>query len=326
MNIRKFICTIKSRGFKEYTCLGLPNSILELKLGVNLTRRYFTTASAKNIVNNKNEIKPCHTPVINYETLKCTKTKDAFEGYNFMFGKHDDYEILNKLGSGKYSQVYDGIDIVNDRFVVIKIIKPVKKKRIRREIAILNLLQHENIVKLLDVIIDPSSNTPSLVFERINHTDFRTLFPKLNSHDIKFYLHCILKGLEHAHSKNIMHRDIKPHNIIIDHKLKKLKIIDWGLSEVYSENVEYSVRVSTRYYKAPELLLDYQCYDYSGDLWSLGCLFAGLIFKKEPFFHGNDNFDQLIKIVKVLGSEDIHEYISKFHLKVNSNYDGLLEK
>jgi casein kinase II subunit alpha len=62
---------------------------------------------------------------------------------------------------------------------------------------------------------------------------------------------------------------------------------------------EYNVRVASRYFKGPELLVDFQEYDYSLDMWSLGCMLAGMIFKKEPFFHGQDNYDQLVRIAKV---------------------------
>ena len=63
----------------------------------------------------------------------------------------------------------------------------------------------------------------------------------------------------------------------------------------------YNVRVASRYFKGPELLVDLQDYDYGLDLWSLGCMFAGMIFRKEPFFYGHDNYDQLVKIAKVRG-------------------------
>lgn len=255
------------------------------------------------------------------------KKVDHFENINLNYGKHDDYEVLNRIGSGKYSQVYDGINIVNDKYVIIKVIKPVKYSKIRREVTILNILKsHPNIVKLLDVIVDNSSRTPSFVFEKINHLDFRILYPKLALHDIKYYMYCLLKGLSYSHSKGIIHRDIKPHNIIIDPLTKKLKIIDWGLSEVYSPNTKYSVRVASRYFKAPELLLDYEEYDFSMDMWSFGCVLASLIFKIEPFFHGNDNFDQLIKIVKVLGSEDLFNFLKTYNLNLNEQYIGLVEE
>merc|ERR1711970_336684 len=110
-----------------------------------------------------------------------------------------------------------------------------------------------------------------------------------------------------------MHRDVKPHNIMIDHEHRKLRLIDWGLAEFYHPGTEYNVRVASRYFKAPELLVDYKMYDYSTDLWSLGCMFAGLIFRKEPFFHGHDNTDQLVRIVRVLGTDELEAYLGKGH-------------
>ncbi|KAK4750505.1 hypothetical protein SAY87_003987 [Trapa incisa] len=97
-----------------------------------------------------------------------------------------------------------------------------------------------------------------------------------------------------------MHRDVKPHNVMIDHELRKLRLIDWGLAEFYHPGKEYNVRVASRYFKGPELLVNLKNYDYSLDLWSLGCMFAGMIFRKEPFFYGNDNHDQLVKIAKAI--------------------------
>merc|ERR1712061_979938 len=77
---------------------------------------------------------------------------------------------------------------------------------------------------------------------------------------------------------------------------------------------ELNVRVASRHYKGPELLVDDQLYDYSLDMWSLGCMLAGMIFKKEPFFNGADNADQLVKIVKVLGSDLLNEYLDAYDL------------
>lgn len=75
----------------------------------------------------------------------------------------------------------------------------------------------------------------------------------------------------------IMHRDVKPHNLIIDHKKRELRLIDWGLAEFYFSGQEYNVRVASRYFKGPELLVDNLLYDYSLDIWSLGCMFAGMV-------------------------------------------------
>lgn len=271
-------------------------------------------------------------PAINLTNIQPSSSADAFENYELNYGYSDDYEIVKRIGSGKYSQVYEGINIVNDKEVIIKVLKPVKKRKIRREVAILKLLKdHENIVKLIDVIVDPSSKTPSFVYEKIENVDFKILFPKLTGFEIKFYMYKVLEGLAYAHSKGIMHRDIKPHNIIINPKEKVLKIIDWGLAEVYSDKMEYSVRVASRFYKSPELLVENAKYDYSMDIWSFGCMLAGLIFKKEPFFHGNDNNDQLYKIIKVLGTDDLKHYLDKFNLKLTHRFgddvnDGISKK
>lgn len=84
------------------------------------------------------------------------------------------------------------------------------------------------------------------------------------------------------------------------------------------------MRVASRYFKGPELLVDFQEYDYSLDLWSLGCMFAGIIFRKEPFFHGQDNVDQLVRIAKVLGTDDLFEYLERYDLVLDSNFNGVL--
>jgi casein kinase II subunit alpha len=104
-----------------------------------------------------------------------------------------------------------------------------------------------------------------------------------------------------------MHRDVKPHNIMIDHEKRQLRLIDWGLAEFYHPKMEYNARVASRCYKGPELLVDLLDYDYSLDLWSLGCMFAAMIFRVDPFFSGQDNYDQLVKITEVLGTEDFYD-------------------
>ncbi len=79
-----------------------------------------------------------------------------------------------------------------------------------------------------------------------------------------------------------MHRDVKPHNVMIDHEKRKLRLIDWGLAEFYHPYTEYNVRVASRYFKGPELLVDFQEYDYSLDMWSLGCMYASMVSAPAP--------------------------------------------
>lgn len=113
-----------------------------------------------------------------------------------------------------------------------------------------------------------------------------------------------------------MHRDVKPLNIVVNHAEKDLRLIDWGLAEFYHPDKDYNVRVASRYYKGPELLVDDRLYHYSLDIWSLGCTMAGMIFRIETFFKGKDNYDQLIKIMEVLGDEELHEYVHTYNLKI----------
>lgn len=152
--------------------------------------------------------------------------------------------------------------MVNYQKCVIKVLKPVKKKKIKREIKILqNLAGGPNIVALLDVVRDSQvitcpasgtlsfesrptlmwavhsgnhgqdsvsdneslqSKTPSLIFEYVNNTDFRSLYPKFNDFDVRYYIYELLKALDYCHSKGIMHRDVKPHNVMIDHENRKV--------------------------------------------------------------------------------------------------------
>lgn len=242
------------------------------------------------------------------------------------WGNQDDYEIIRKVGRGKYSEVFEGVNVQNGEKCIIKILKPVKKKKIRREIKILqNLCGGTNIIKLLDVVRDPATKTPSLIFEYVNNTDFKTLYPTLTDYDIRYYIFELLKALDYAHSNGIMHRDVKPHNVMIDHQQRKLRLIDWGLAEFYHCNQEYNVRVASRYFKGPELLVDLQDYDYSLDMWSLGCMFAGMIFRKEPFFHGHDNRDQLVKIAKVaLGTADLWKYLDKYGITLDQRFVSMI--
>lgn len=237
----------------------------------------------------------------------------------------EDYEVVRKIGRGKYSEVFSGVNVSTNSKCVIKILKPVKKKKIKREIKILqNLCGGKNIIRLLDVVRDPQSKTPSLIFEHINNTDFKVLYPTLSDYDIRYYILELLKALDFCHSNGIMHRDVKPHNVMIDHEKRELRLIDWGLAEFYHPGREYNVRVASRYFKGPELLVDLQEYDYALDLWSLGCMFASMIFRKEPFFHGHDNYDQLVRIAKVLGTDELSAYLEKYDLELNPQFDGIL--
>lgn len=247
-----------------------------------------------------------------------------YDNINIKWNSQDHYEVVKKLGRGKYSEVFLGVDLTSGAKCVIKVLKPVKRKKIKREILILkNLVGGPNIIGLLDVVREPQLKTPALIFEHVDNVDFRVMYPKFSDMDIRFYMYELLKALDYCHSMGIMHRDVKPHNVMIDHEQKQLRLIDWGLAEYYHAGTEYNVRVASRYFKGPELLVDYRFYDYLLDMWSFGCMFASIVFKKEPFFHGKSNTDQLVQIVRVLGSDSFNEYLEKYNLVLSDEYEDL---
>ncbi|KAK5640111.1 hypothetical protein RI129_010922 [Pyrocoelia pectoralis] len=220
-----------------------------------------------------------------YANVLAGKPKEYFDydEYKPQCENSENYCVTQKLGRGKYSEVFEAIHVSSKQKVVLKILKPVT----------------------------------ALVFEYINNMDFKQIYLELSEYETRYYLHELLKALDYCHSKGIMHRDVKPHNIIVNDIHKRLRLIDWGLAEFYHPGEEYNVRVASRYFKGPELLVDYVYYDYSLDIWSVGCMFASMIFRREPFFHGSDNVDQLIRIVKVLGTTDFYNYLTKYNIELD---------
>ncbi|KAG6845876.1 hypothetical protein H0H87_000682 [Tephrocybe sp. NHM501043] len=263
--------------------------------------------------------------------------------YNFCidWSPPERYEIVRRVGGGKYSEVFEGVDMANHDQCIIKVLKPVAAKKIKREIKVLrNLTGGPNVVALLDVVLDASGRYHSLIMEYVDNIEWKSLFTRLTESDIKHYTFQLLKALDFVHAHGIMHRDVKPGNVMVDYHHRQvqlsvthflvdltrqqLRLIDWGLAEFYHPGTEYHIRVGSRYYKAPELLVGYKQYDYSLDLWSVGCMFASMIFRREHFFRGSDNNDQLLRILKTLGTEHFDAYLRKYNIHFETDLEPLL--
>ncbi|EPS58921.1 hypothetical protein M569_15891 [Genlisea aurea] len=224
--------------------------------------------------------------------------------------KADSFEKLEKIGQGTYSTVFRARELESGRIVALKKVRfdslePESVRFMAREILILRRLNHPNIIELQGLIASPSSCSIYLVFEYMDH-DISGL---LSSPDITFtqpqvkcYAKQLLSGLEHCHSRGVMHRDIKGANLLVDNA-GVLKIADFGLANFssLSHNRHLTSRVVTLWYRPPELLLGSTDYGVGVDLWSAGCLLAELLTGR-PILQGRTEVEQLHKIFKLCGS------------------------
>ena len=151
----------------------------------------------------------------------------------------------------------------------------------------------------------------------------------LTENEIRFFIFHLLIALDSLHACGIMHRDVKPRNVLINRTKKTLTLIDLGLADFYfastpTQQHKYNVRVASRHYKSPELLLGYQQYGTAIDIWGVGCILAGLLLRKEPFFRGKDNLDQLATIVATLGTSNLHLYMAKYHIEMTPDVRNVI--
>jgi casein kinase II subunit alpha len=247
------------------------------------------------------------------EEIKHKDPAAYYINYDFEIGNIDNYKVESKIGRGRYSDVYQGLNIKSNEKVVLKILKPITKIKIIREICILKtLIDCPNIVKIIDVIKEKNSDIYCIICKSISGIELKNCYIGISPADLKLYMHKILECLEYAHSHNIIHRDIKSTNIAINSETKELNIFDWGLSDFYIKDYKYSLTIGSRYYKAPELLMNYKKYDYAIDIWSVGCLFGAILFQMNFLFKGNNNINQLIVIAKHFGFNKINNFLEKY--------------
>lgn len=242
----------------------------------------------------------------------------------------DNIRVVRYIDSGRFSTVFEGTmarnnsnNVTEEVPVILKILKPTYVSKIKREIMLLELLNKtEGVVQLLGYAKNVGCQTVTLIFEYFGSNSHwlshNSPSGPLSKIEIKKYIYKLLKSLDGCHSKGVMHRDIKPRNVLFNREKSQIRILDFGLSDIYIPEKQYNPSVASRHYKAPELLFGYLFYDFGIDIWSTGCILAGLLFDLEPFFCGSDLLDQIDAVAAVVGSRQILTWATKYKLKLSS--------
>ncbi|EIW79226.1 Pkinase-domain-containing protein [Coniophora puteana RWD-64-598 SS2] len=212
-----------------------------------------------------------------------------------------------KVGEGAYAVVYRGRDSLSARKVAIKKIKVGLFKdgldmSAIREVKYLRELKHQNIIELVDVF--SSKKNLNLVLEFLD-SDLEMIIRDRSlvflPADIKAWMAMTFRGLEFCHRNCILHRDLKPNNLLIASD-GQLKIADFGLARDFADpGYKMTCQVITRWYRPPELLFGCRYYSTSADVWSVGCIFAELMLRT-PYLPGESDMDQLKTIFRALGT------------------------
>ncbi|XP_073644117.1 mitogen-activated protein kinase 11 isoform X4 [Tursiops truncatus] len=234
---------------------------------------------------------------------------------------------LRPVGSGAYGSVWPPCSSAYDtrlrqRVAVKKLSRPfqslIHARRTYRELRLLKHLKHENVIGLLDVF------TPATSLEDFSEVYLVTTLmgadlnnivkcQALSDEHVQFLVYQLLRGLKYIHSAGIIHRDLKPSNLAVNEDCE-LRILDFGLARQADE--EMTGYVATRWYRAPEIMLNWMHYNQTVDIWSVGCIMAELLQGK-ALFPGNDYIDQLKRIMEVVGtpSPEVLAKISSEHAR-----------
>jgi len=222
--------------------------------------------------------------------------------------KLEDFVKIEKIGEGTYGVVFKGKNTKTGEIVAMKKIRLESEDEgvpstAIREISLLKELQHPNIVCLQDVLMQEAKLY--LIFEFLT-MDLKkymdTNIPKDGQMDPKLtksYTYQLLQGMLFCHQRRVLHRDMKPQNLLID-KNGCIKIADFGLARAFGIPVRvYTHEVVTLWYRAPEVLLGSPKYSCPIDIWSIGTIFAEMV-NRRPLFQGDSEIDQLFRIFRVL--------------------------
>ncbi|CAH1158831.1 unnamed protein product [Phyllotreta striolata] len=235
-----------------------------------------------------------------------TKRYSAFGG-DSPFGKSEAYIKLEQLGEGSYATVYKGFSNLQNQVVALKEIILQEEEGAPftaiREASLLKELKHANIVTLHDIV--HTRQTLTFVFEYV-HTDLSQYLERnpggLDTRNVQLFLFQLLRGLSYCHKRRVLHRDVKPQNLLIS-EIGELKLADFGLARAKSvPSHTYSHEVVTLWYRPPDVLLGSTDYSTSLDMWGVGCILVEMITGTALFPGVRDTYDQLDKIFRVLGT------------------------
>ncbi|KAF1743035.1 hypothetical protein MXB_923 [Myxobolus squamalis] len=220
----------------------------------------------------------------------------------------ENYENLVEIGQGTYGVVYRATHKTNGTVVAIKKIRVetlaggVPTSTIR-EISVLKEFDHPRIIRLIEVVYEVR-RLLCLVFEHMQE-DLKSFLSKntLSQQEALKLFSQILSATAYCHGYRILHRDIKPQNILIDSD-RNIKMADFGLARCFGIPLRpYTHEVVTLWYRAPEILLKNEFYSAAVDMWSIGCVYVEMLIAR-PLFPGDTEIGQLIKIFKILGTPD----------------------
>uniref|UniRef100_A0A674E6T2 cyclin-dependent kinase n=1 Tax=Salmo trutta TaxID=8032 RepID=A0A674E6T2_SALTR len=222
------------------------------------------------------------------------------------FGTANSYLNLEKIGEGTYATVYKGISRINGHLVALKVIRMKTEEGVPftaiREASLLKGLKHANIVLLHDIIHTKEALTFVFEYVQTDLAEYMKQHPGgLHSYNVRIFMFQLLRGLSYIHGRRILHRDLKPQNLLISY-LGELKLADFGLARSKSIPCQtYSSEVVTLWYRPPDVLLGSTDYSTALDIWGAGCIFIEML-QGTPAFPGvADVFEQLQKIWAVVG-------------------------
>lgn len=216
------------------------------------------------------------------------------------------YKILQELGDGTCGSVYKALNFETNEIVAIKKMKRKfyfwEECMNLREVKSLRKLNHPNIVKLKEIVQE--NNELFFIFEYMEYNLYqitRARQSPFSEAEIRNLMSQVLQGLSHMHKNGYFHRDLKPENLLVTNDI--IKIADFGLSREVTSGPPYTDYVSTRWYRAPEVLLQSSSYTPAIDMWAIGAILAEL-FTMNPIFPGESETDQIYKICSVFGTPD----------------------